>query len=88
MSTQKPSQLRNSFLKAIAKQATLGIALVGMSLPLYTLMIGQPAIAAHHHKQKQNPVTPDVMPTPNQGPARSQTNATKSHTNGKLFLPL
>ncbi|MCW5315473.1 hypothetical protein GTQ43_17150 [Nostoc sp. KVJ3] len=69
MSTQKPSQLRNSFLKAIAKQATFGIALLGMSLPLYTLMIGQPAIAAHHHKQKQNPVTPDVMPTPNPAPA-------------------
>jgi hypothetical protein len=34
MSTQKPSQFRNSFLKAIAKQATFGIALLGMSLPL------------------------------------------------------
>lgn len=66
MSTQKPSQFHLYFLKGLAKQATFAIALLGMSLPLYTLSFGQRALAAHHHHYKQNDdATSEVRPRQN-----------------------
>jgi hypothetical protein len=81
MSTQKSSKFHLCFLKRLPKQATFAIALLGMSLPLYTLSFGQRALAAHHHNYKQDNDYPisEVRPAQTTEQYTGRTIATGRH---------